>query len=146
MRILCGKLFLSPTISTAVPSASHLIIGCSEVGQPWFAFSKSMPGVPNHLLVLYMPGHDIEEDLLHTIPRDVVWVEKSIVPWNLLLVFLDGCCNVCLFLVIGELPSSQSPQHFKGDGEQIHSDIGQLRHHPWMQPIWSHGLVCVQFA
>lgn len=49
-----------------------------------------MPGVPNHLLVLYVPGHDIEEDLLHTIPRDVVCVEKLLVPWNLLLVFLDG--------------------------------------------------------
>ena len=64
-----------------------------------------MPGVPIHLVVLYVPGHDIEEDLLHTIPRDVVWIEKPVVLWNLLLIFRGGWCNVCLFLVIGELPS-----------------------------------------
>lgn len=126
--------------------ASHLLMGGSKVGQAWFACSKSMPGVPNHLLVLYVPGHDIEKDLLHTIPRDIVWVEKTVVPWNHLLTFLDDWCNVCLFLVIGELPSPQSPQHFKGGGEWIRSDIGQLPHHPWMQSVWFHELLYVEFS
>lgn len=49
-----------------------------------------MAGVPNHILVLYVPCCDTGEDLLHTVPRDEIWVEKPIVPWNLLLIFLDS--------------------------------------------------------
>lgn len=54
--------------SPLMHGASHLITEGNKVGQMSFAFDKAILALPNHCLVLYVPGNGFQEDLLHNLP------------------------------------------------------------------------------
>lgn len=69
---------------------------------------------------------------------------QSLVPWILLLAFLEGRIGICFLPNPKNLP--WSPQTFKDNWKKPHSDISQLPQHFLVYPIRSQWFAYVQFC
>lgn len=66
-------------------------------------------------------------------PRDQGEADKFIVPWVLLLFFLEEMRDTCFLLVLRNF--TQSPWPFKDRYKWSYNDIGQIPQHFWVYPI-----------
>lgn len=119
--------------------AGHLITEGNKVGQMSFAFDKAILALPNHCLVLYVPGNGFQEDLLHNLPN----TGQLGLPW----IFQDNTClswGWTQHLWVFHSSSISPDCHYLSKMKKASLwQINQVAQHPWVQPIYSLWLMYV---